>query len=582
MPTPHTRPLILALFCAILSCGGRTDLPLTITSGDDEPTACVPFVPVSCYTGPAGTENVGICASGLQSCDEHGKPTGVCIGQTTPMVEQCDAEGRDEDCDGQINEPDAHCCGDGVLAFGETCDDGNADPTDACTPLCMTPFCGDGFLQRDLGEECDGGPLCSPWCRHRKLVSSGGGFTCAVLSDEKARCWGSASDGAIGSEGTENLGDEPGEMGHHLRAVELGEGARVVEVVTGGSFSCALLRDGRVKCWGTKSHGVLGLGLGKAVGNEPGDMGDALPFVNLGTGATVKSIAAGSTHICALLADGRVKCWGDGFRGALGLGDTEDRGDDPAEMGDALPAVDLGASAVVLAISAAQYHSCALLTSGHVKCWGSGSLGQLGTGNKETRGDDPGEMGDALPAIDLGNGAKALAVAAWGNHTCALLHDGRVKCWGSGTDGSTGQGDTLHRGDEPGEMGDALPAVDLGVGATATAISGDCVLLDGGRVKCWGYNGYGTLGLGDTKARGDEPGEMGDHLPYVDLGAGAVAVAVVPRGSHTCVILQEGRIKCWGGNILGQLGLGDHEDRGDEPGEMGDALPLVDLGASLW
>ncbi|TKD06469.1 hypothetical protein [Polyangium fumosum] len=582
MSSPQMRPLLLALVSGILACGGRTDLSLTATSGDDEPMACVPFVPVSCYTGPAVTENVGICASGEQACDEHGKLVGACIGQTTPMVEQCDAEGRDEDCDGQINEPDAQCCGDGVLAFGETCDDGNADPTDACTPLCMPPFCGDGFLQRELGEECDGGPLCSPWCRHRKLVSAGGGFTCAVLPDEKARCWGSASSGRIGSEEFEDLGDEPGEMGKHLRAVKLGEGARVVDVVSSSGRTCVLLRDGRVKCWGNNSNGVLGLGHSKSVGDEPGDMGDALPFVDLGTGATAVSIAAGVSHICALLADGRVKCWGYGTYGALGLGDMKDRGDEPGEMGDALPAVDLGAGAVVRAISGGQYHSCALLADGRVKCWGHGFSGQLGTGDKETRGDDPGEMGDALPAIDLGTGAKALAIAAWGQHTCALLHEGRVKCWGNGINGSTGQGDSLSRGDEPGEMGDVLPAVDLGVGVTAIAIAGNCALFDGGRVKCWGHNGYGRLGLGDTQARGDGPDEMGDHLPYIDLGADAVAVAVVPGGSHTCAILQEGRVKCWGDNTFGALGLGDHEHRGDDPGEMGDALPLVDLGASLW
>jgi len=98
-----------------------------------------------------------------------------------------------------------------------------------------------------------------------------------------------------------------------------------------------------------------------------------------------------------------------------------------------------------------------------------------------------------------------------------------VKCWGSNYSGQLGLGDTNNRGDGPGEMGDNLPAVDLGTGRTATAISCKnsycCALLDNKSVKCWGYNGSGQLGLGDTNNRGDASGEMGDNLPAVDLGS---------------------------------------------------------------
>jgi alpha-tubulin suppressor-like RCC1 family protein len=98
-------------------------------------------------------------------------------------------------------------------------------------------------------------------------------------------------------------------------------------------------------------------------------------------------------------------------------------------------------------------------------------------------------------------------------------------------------------------------------------------------VKCWGSNVSGNLGLGDLANRGAMPGEMGDALPAVDLGAGKTAVAVVAAlGYHTCTILQGGAVKCWGFNDHGQLGLGDAMDRGDEPGEMGDTL----LAVSLW
>src|SRR5262249_38128690 len=145
-----------------------------------------------------------------------------------------------------------------------------------------------------------------------------------------------------------------------------------------------------------------------------------------------------------------------------------------------------------------------------------------------------------------------------GLDTCALLADGRVKCWGWNDFGQLGLGDTQMRGDNPGEMGDNLPAVDLGAGKKAVALTGGdshhCALLSDGSVKCWGRNLEGELGLGDTNNRGDNPGEMGDNLPAVDLGAGKTAVAIDAGGYCSCALLNDGSVKCWGGNFSGQLG----------------------------
>ena len=108
-------------------------------------------------------------------------------------------------------------------------------------------------------------------------------------------------------------------------------------------------------------------------------------------------------------------------------------------------------------------------------------------------------MGDNLLAVNLGSGNTAVAISAGGGQTCALLHDGAVKCWGRNDTGQLGIGDTSNRGDQPNEMGDNLPAVDLGTGNTAIAISAGlqtCALLDNQAVKCWGLNNFGQLGLG--------------------------------------------------------------------------------------
>lgn len=168
------------------------------------------------------------------------------------------------------------------------------------------------------------------------------------------------------------------------------------------------------------------------------------------------------------------------------------------------------------------------------------------------------------------------------DHTCANNSAGRVTCWGRSDDGQLGLGDTANRGDGAGEMGSSLTAVSLGTNRKAIAISGgsrhSCAILDNGAVKCWGRNDSGQLGLGDTDSRGDELGEMGDALGAVNLGTGRKAKALTGGTSHTCAILDNDSVKCWGLNTAGQLGLGDTNDRGNNAGEMGDSLPSVNLG----
>lgn len=340
--------------------------------------------------------------------------------------------------------------------------------------------------------------------------------------------------------------------------------------------TCARTADGRIKCWGDNGNGALGLEDTEDRGDAADEMGHALPYVDLGRGAAAVDVAVAYRRTCALLDDGTIRCWGRNGQGQLGLGDTDARGDEADEMGERLPSVDLGTGA--LDVAAGEMHTCALLDNGSVACWGHGDF--LGIGGSGPLGDEPNEMGEALPAVDLG-GDAIIDVAAGEYHTCARLEDGKLACWGHNGQGQLGLGDTNTRGDAPGEMGAALAAVDLGSHATldvALGTSHTCALQANGRIKCWGTNISGQLGAGDVRSRGDEPEEMGDALPFVDLGAGVRAVALAAGSGHTCALLESGDVKCWGRNDFGQLGLGDTQTRGDRPGEMGDALPAVDLG----
>ncbi|MEY2642110.1 MAG: hypothetical protein RLZZ368_757, partial [Actinomycetota bacterium] len=259
----------------------------------------------------------------------------------------------------------------------------------------------------------------------------------------------------------------------------------------------------------------------------PASLGNAGNIGAFGSVASNGNLIAASPSLrfaCAISADGRVKCWGSNTFGQLGLGDTTTRGDGANEMGDNLPAVNLGAGRTATAISIGTGFTCALLDNSSVKCWGLNDRGSLGLGDTTTRGDGANEMGDNLPAVNLGAGRTATAIAVGYNHGCAILDQGLVKCWGDNTFGQLGLGDTNWRGDGANEMGDNLPAVNLGVGRTAVAISAGaahtCAVLDNGAVKCWGFNSSGQLGIGDTTTRGDGANEMGDNLPAVNLGAG--------------------------------------------------------------
>jgi alpha-tubulin suppressor-like RCC1 family protein len=305
-------------------------------------------------------------------------------------------------------------------------------------------------------------------------------------------------------------------------------------------------------------------------------MGDNLTTVDLGSGIKATAIAAGGNHTCAILDNSSIKCWGYNASGQLGLGDTNNRGDNSSEMGDTLPTVDLGSGIKATAIAAGGNHTCAILDDSTIKCWGENDRGQLGLGNTT---DSPNAS-----VVDMGSGITAKAIATGESHTCAILNNSTIKCWGRASEGQIGliKGDN-DIGDGAGEMGvEESKLAKMGIGRTATAIAAgkyhNCTILDNSAIKCWGANATGQLGLGDTNNRGaDEDGgdQMGDNLPVVDFGIGRKARGIIAGDNQTCVIMDNASIKCWGENTSGQLGLGDTTNQGDNSSDMGDNLPSI-------
>ncbi|MCX6123656.1 MAG: hypothetical protein NTV34_02740 [Proteobacteria bacterium] len=281
-----------------------------------------------------------------------------------------------------------------------------------------------------------------------------------------------------------------------------------------GGHRCAKFNDNRVKCWGENSYGELGLGSTSfSVGISLGQMGPNLDFSKIGKNVT--KLTFGEGFSCALFNDGKVKCWGFGGTGALGAGNSLDRGKTPEGM-NSLPYLDLG-KLKVIDISSTYQHVCALFENSKIKCWGDNSFGQLGYGDSVWRGTAPGQMGENLKFVDLGDMTVKKVTATY-RHTCALGTNSKVKCWGDGI--SLGLGTTKPVGKSISDMGNKLPYVDLGPGKIVDLQSGglgNCVIFEGGKIKCWGGNSDGDLGLGDNRSRGAAPNQMGTNLPYVDI-----------------------------------------------------------------
>lgn len=303
-------------------------------------------------------------------------------------------------------------------------------------------------------------------------------------------------------------------------------------------------------------YGRLGYGNGNTIGDDetPASAGD------VAVGGSVAQIGAGTLHTCALLESGEVRCWGYGGFGSLGYANTNNIGDN--ELPESAGTVDIGGNAVQ--ISVGSYHTCALLESGAVRCWGRNESGQLGYGHTDNIGDDE------IPASagDVNVGGTVVRIASGLLHTCALLDTGAVRCWGLGDNGRLGYGNTDSIGDD--ETPASAGNVDVGGTVVQLAEAGQhtCALLDTGAVRCWGLGNSGRLGYGSHVDIGDDetPASAGN----VDVGGNVTQI--VAGTNHTCALLDTPAVRCWGYGAYGQLGYGNTNSIGDNetPASAGD------------
>ncbi|MGQ0623451.1 MAG: RCC1 domain-containing protein [Sporichthyaceae bacterium] len=402
-----------------------------------------------------------------------------------------------------------------------------------------------------------GGSASAPESPIGPRLATGQEHTCVITNLAEAggelRCWGFGGGGQLGTGAVSSIGDD--ELAEGLPPVELGPGLRARAVVAGDYHSCAIVSDASVRCWGENRFGQLGYADTENIGDDetPAEAGP----VDLGLGRTAVALAAGSNSTCALLDDASVRCWGFGGSGQLGYGNTETIGDD--EVPGGVGPVPLPRP--VVAISAGGFHVCAALDDGSLMCWGSNTTGELGLGDTVRIGDD--EPVTARRPVFLGFDRRVQGLAAGFSHTCVVLDTAATRCWGYGADGQLGLGFDATIGDD--ESVTSVDVVKVGAGRTVRQISAalahTCALLDDGAVRCWGAGSQGRLGLGRPGSVGDAatpdqvaPIDFGDEVRVVEISVGAY---------HACVLREDDSVRCWGSNQGGQLGVGD-------PGVVGD------------
>ncbi len=341
-----------------------------------------------------------------------------------------------------------------------------------------------------------------------RQIAAGGRHSCAVLEDGTVRCWGANDYGQLGTGSTEG----------HCTPTLISELRGVQEIALGENHSCALLETGDAFCWGNNEQGQLGDGTRTL---------SYTPEVVTGL-SNIVQVSAGGRHTCAGIENSEISpvyCWGGNSRGQLGVGDQR-----------------LGSSELPLPleyfrnnvlpphqIALGRYHSCVLRGSSSLSCWGENSDRQLGNVSSQYDTSEPQSV-RYLQDHDI------TQVALGEVHTC-LLENGTVRCWGQHG----------YRG----TIADLTNAVQI-------AVSGEhvehhsCALLETGNVRCWGNNERGQLGDGTVVTRGTPTPPIQGLENVIQVTTGYI---------HTCALIENGTVRCWGGNYACQLGDGTKENR---------------------
>ena len=289
-------------------------------------------------------------------------------------------------------------------------------------------------------------------------ISGGQSHTCAVTTAGGLKCWGYDGQGQLGNDTA--LTDKPTPV--DVQGLTSG----VVSVKAGGYHTCATTTSGGLKCWGYDGNGQLG--------NDTALTQQPTPVDVQGLTSGVASVSAGRHHTCAVTTAGGLKCWGHDANGQLG--------NDTALTNQPTPVDVQGFTFGVVSAATGPYHTCAVTTAGGLKCWGADGNGQLG--------NDTALIQQPTPVDVQGFTSGVVSVTAGGAYTCAVTTSGGLKCWGWDGNGQLGNDTALIQQPTPVDV----QGLTSGVASVSAGSNHTCAVTTAGGLKCWGQDANGQLG----------------------------------------------------------------------------------------
>jgi alpha-tubulin suppressor-like RCC1 family protein len=361
-------------------------------------------------------------------------------------------------------------------------------------------------------------------------VDAGWDHTCATSTLGRVYCWGRRAEGQLGMSVRDTVCFDDGSGATDCSLVPKRADSTISSikaVSAGSSFTCGIAATDRAYCWG--ANGVGQLGNGSVAGRVIPALVSSIP--------SFAQLSAGGQHGCAVTPARTLFCWGADQFGQLGTRGTNTYSTTPVAVNE---------GTAWAQVSAGNTHTCAATAAGQVYCWGNNASGQVDAGS-------PASTVDTAAAVPLPGGAAArLVSASWGRHSCALASDGAAYCWGSNGSGELGSGAASGGRQSPSAVAGGMTFSQLATG------DGFTCGLSGGRAYCWGRNDAGQLGnTGTGRAAPQEvaaPVSLDPRTGAPSGDAGVTFASLSAGRRHACALTSDGRVYCWGSDVLGALG----------------------------